>query len=482
MDYSDDFHCTNLLHVPTNRSFQTRQEGLYDQDYLFHHAEPSTTHFSREGRQMRDIINRSSQSAVSTLASIFSAQHQTSNLYGPSPIPLLNPPYTMLLKENDFLQAASCYSPRVSSTSSHSCPSIHSLSSMTAILGSPFAPKPLAPLSTPVKHDSNTDTEHFSPATHLSDGSSAFYKAMDTVDSLLNIRNFSDGSVAFYNAMNSMDSPFKNSSIPSWTSSDPDLSPVIRAPPASSLSYPYQSPPKTKISFMVSDENRPPTSVQAVPATPKRSLRQSSAAPVSSSSRSSPNTKTLFNVDSIRTSSTCLTLSPLSPLTPSQSPQPPQRQKRKRQLLKKGHEEDEASPSSSPVPSKKRRVQRPKAREPNLSSQKTQVPDVTLGYHYTIRSFPDIEVSLDFPLFYRRYPLSSYLQLEGAESPCTLFGVKHPGGIYNPPRSPFDLYTPRFVQGKGAEKVGLCPICIESHSRGGEDKALWLAMKFSALK
>ncbi len=69
-----------------------------------------------------------------------------------------------------------------------------------------------------------------------------------------------------------------------------------------------------------------------------------------------------------------------------------------------------------------------------------------------------------------------------ARSPCTLFGVRHPGGIYNPPRNPFDLYTPRFVQGKGAEKVGLCPICIESRSRGGEDKALWLAMKFSALK
>ncbi len=409
MDYfleSDDFHGTNLLHVPANRSFQTRPEGLCDHDYLFHHAEPSTTHFSRDGHPMQDIINRSSQSAVSTLASIFSAQHQTSNLYGPSPIPLLNPPYTMLLKENDFLQAAS-YSPRVSSTSSHSCPGIHPLSSMTAILGSPFASKPLAPsfaLSTPVKHDSNTDTGHFSPATHLSDGSSAFYKAMNAVDSPLNIRNFSEGSVAFYNAMDSMDSPFKNSSIPSWTSSDPDLSPVIRAPPVSSLSYPYQSPPKTKFSFMVSDENCPPTSVQAVPATP-----------VSSSSRSSPNTKTLFDVDSTRTSSTYFTLSPLSPLTPSQSPQLPQRQNRKRQLLKKGHGEDEAPPSPSPVPCKKRRVQRPKAMEPKLSSQKTQVPDVTLGSHYTIRSFPDIEVSLDFPLFYRRYPLSSYLQLEGAE-------------------------------------------------------------------
>lgn len=412
MDYvleSDDFHGTNLLHVPADRSLQTRPEGQCDQDYY------STTYFSRDGHPMQDIINRYSQSTVSTLASIFSAQHQTSNLYGPSPIPLLNPPYTMLLKENDFLQAASCYSPRVSSTSFHPCPGIHPLSSMTAILGSPFASKPLAPsfaLSTPVKHDSNTDIGHFSLAAHLSDGSSAFHKAVDTVDSPLNIRNFSDGSVAFYNAMNSIDSPFKNSSIPSWTSSDPDLSPVIRAPPTASLSYPYQSPPKTKNSSMVSDENCPPT---AVPVTPKRSLRQSSAARMSSSPRSSPNTKTLFNADSIRTSSTCFTLSPLSPLTPSQSPQLPQRQKRKRQLLKKGYEEEEeeeASPSPSPVPCKKRRVQRPKVMEPNLSSQ---VSDVTSRFHYTTRSFPDIEVSLDFPLFYRRYPLSSYLQLEGAE-------------------------------------------------------------------
>ncbi|KAF9260367.1 hypothetical protein L218DRAFT_823487, partial [Marasmius fiardii PR-910] len=54
------------------------------------------------------------------------------------------------------------------------------------------------------------------------------------------------------------------------------------------------------------------------------------------------------------------------------------------------------------------------------------------------------------------------------------------GGTYNPPKSAFDLYTPRFVKGKGREKVGLCPICIEDAERGGEGKALWLAMKFSA--
>ncbi|KAF8955898.1 hypothetical protein BDZ97DRAFT_1672758, partial [Flammula alnicola] len=54
------------------------------------------------------------------------------------------------------------------------------------------------------------------------------------------------------------------------------------------------------------------------------------------------------------------------------------------------------------------------------------------------------------------------------------------GGLYNPPRSALDLYTPRFVKGKGVEKVGLCPVCLESPERGGENKKLWLAMKFSA--
>lgn len=67
-------------------------------------------------------------------------------------------------------------------------------------------------------------------------------------------------------------------------------------------------------------------------------------------------------------------------------------------------------------------------------------------------------------------------------SPCALSRVQHPGGTYNPPRTALDLYTPRFVKGKGADKVGLCPICIEPLSRGGEDKKLWLAMKFSAFK
>jgi len=60
--------------------------------------------------------------------------------------------------------------------------------------------------------------------------------------------------------------------------------------------------------------------------------------------------------------------------------------------------------------------------------------------------------------------------------------MPHPGANYNPPWAPLDLYPPRFVKGKGVEKVGLCPIYLEFHERGGEKKKLWLAMNFSAFR
>ncbi|KAH9939711.1 uncharacterized protein BXZ73DRAFT_43580 [Epithele typhae] len=93
------------------------------------------------------------------------------------------------------------------------------------------------------------------------------------------------------------------------------------------------------------------------------------------------------------------------------------------------------------------------------------------------RNFPlHIPVNGDFPLFYRRFPASSVVDKELAR--YVVHSVQD--ATPNSPRSTLDLYTPRFVKGKGPSKVGLCPICHESVKRGGEGKRQWLSMKFSA--
>ncbi|KAL4244557.1 hypothetical protein ABKN59_009993 [Abortiporus biennis] len=90
------------------------------------------------------------------------------------------------------------------------------------------------------------------------------------------------------------------------------------------------------------------------------------------------------------------------------------------------------------------------------------------------RSFPSsIPINEHFPALYRKFPVVSYTEGHAKRGPLG-------GSIYNEPKGPLDLYTPRFVKGRGTTKVGLCPCCAESVKRGGEGKKLWLSMKFSA--
>ncbi|KAG9312586.1 hypothetical protein JVU11DRAFT_6983 [Chiua virens] len=99
------------------------------------------------------------------------------------------------------------------------------------------------------------------------------------------------------------------------------------------------------------------------------------------------------------------------------------------------------------------------------------------------RRFPtNIPYHPQYSLLYLRFPVSSYLRLNNEEFPLLSGDSKRVAGVYNEPRDALDLYTPRFVKGCGATKVGLCPICIESPSRGGKGEANWLSMKFSAYK
>ncbi|KAG5650849.1 hypothetical protein H0H81_010764 [Sphagnurus paluster] len=166
--------------------------------------------------------------------------------------------------------------------------------------------------------------------------------------------------------------------------------------------------------------------------------------------------------------------SPISPLTPLTTP--PRHRKRKR-----------VSPDYSPTPlPRPKRVLRsrpnppsPPPAPPSHSPPPSAPPSAPI---FTTRALPPgLIPNPDYPLFYRRFPASSFYQLTPTSSPC-LAGLPRPGGTYNPPRYPLDLYTPRFVRGIGASKRGLCPICIEPPARGGAGTKTWLAMKFSAYK
>ncbi|KAK7027327.1 hypothetical protein VNI00_015290 [Paramarasmius palmivorus] len=136
-----------------------------------------------------------------------------------------------------------------------------------------------------------------------------------------------------------------------------------------------------------------------------------------------------------------------------------------------------AVPVTDVIPSRR------ESKKPTPTPPEPEAEASTSTIYYTQRSFTNqtepIEISQDLHLFYRRFPASSYFKNQDGES---LFTKPHPGGTYNAPKGPFDLYTPRFVKGKGRDKMGLCPICVEPVERGGEGKNVWLAMKFSAYK
>ncbi|KAI0687811.1 hypothetical protein BC835DRAFT_377224 [Cytidiella melzeri] len=97
--------------------------------------------------------------------------------------------------------------------------------------------------------------------------------------------------------------------------------------------------------------------------------------------------------------------------------------------------------------------------------------DENTGRNLSRRTFPS-----SIPV----HPLLSALYRKFAVPKDKSSAASLPGAIKNIPRSPMDLYIPRWVKGRGTTKVGLCPICAEPPSRGGEGKKLWLSMKFSA--
>ncbi|KAG6916613.1 hypothetical protein DXG01_006109, partial [Tephrocybe rancida] len=189
--------------------------------------------------------------------------------------------------------------------------------------------------------------------------------------------------------------------------------------------------------------------------------------------------------------------SPLTPLTDSEPPRI-KRKLRHGQIAKV----QENARATAPAPSEKTRRTLRSSRlavyatappsslslststSPSSSSETPAETDADPAPIYTTRSFPPATLtpSPSFPLLYRRFPLSSYYATSPTADPLTLFNPSHPGGAYNPPRSALDLYTPRFVKGKGTAKQGLCPICAESRARGGASRRVWLSMKFSAFK
>lgn len=128
------------------------------------------------------------------------------------------------------------------------------------------------------------------------------------------------------------------------------------------------------------------------------------------------------------------------------------------------------------------------------------------------RTFPEsTPVDETYSLFYRRFPVPSHFEPGDPAGEYVLKGKcvydhsdlvvlpsndlnscdrkqKAPlsGAQWNPQSkeseqwSPWNLYLPRYVKGRGVDKLGLCPICVEPKSRGGEGCKRFLKMKVSA--
>ncbi|TFK51486.1 hypothetical protein OE88DRAFT_1552791 [Heliocybe sulcata] len=184
-------------------------------------------------------------------------------------------------------------------------------------------------------------------------------------------------------------------------------------------------------------------------------------------------------------------LTPLTPLTPEHYGRSPGGYMRSSPSSSLGSLSSQSSPLLQPARSK---LQKRKRQDPESPTPRTRVKSgsalILPGYGspeiqsakdenpQAFRTFPPhMPVHAAFPGFYTRFRVSSYHQQN-----TQLIAQMEREGTYQPPGSPLDLYTPRFVKGIGRTKMGLCPICIEGEGEGKPGEKRWLYMKTSAYK
>lgn len=121
----------------------------------------------------------------------------------------------------------------------------------------------------------------------------------------------------------------------------------------------------------------------------------------------------------------------------------------------------------------------------SISTQATSL--ISPPGFFTRRTFPpEVPIDPNFPRLYRTFFVpSAFGDREPIKSQAESYKIAvmktPPGSNFNTPAHGYlDLYTPRYVKGVGAEKLGLCCICAEPKDRGGGDTALWLKMKVSS--